>query len=143
MQIHNPQRLNFLFMGIAACTANEKSSSQMQNQRSDSHSPSSLDFKTYRTQIEPIFLKMRQGNVRCYDCHSVMNTRLKLQPPTAGDSISASFRCQQMQKQTVLHWLVRCNQTGNYLKVLARLFLAPSDSHRRKILCLAKRKNGK
>ena len=46
----------------------------------------SLDFNTYRTRIEPIFLKKRQGDVRCYDCHSVMNTRLRLQPLTAGAS---------------------------------------------------------
>src|SRR5450756_1484816 len=98
MQIHNPQRLNLLLMGIAACTAvfaaastpilisaNANSSGPAQNQQPDSRS-SSLDFKTYRAQIEPIFLKMRQGNVRCYDCHSVMNTRLRLQPLTAGDS---------------------------------------------------------
>jgi YVTN family beta-propeller protein len=99
MQINNTQRLNFLLIGIAACAvaygvacaplrvnANEKSSAPEQNQQSDSRSSSFLDFKTYRAQIEPIFLKMRQGNVRCYDCHSVMNTRLKLQPLTAGDS---------------------------------------------------------
>jgi YVTN family beta-propeller protein len=86
-------------MCIAGCTAvfaagstptlisaDEKSSARAQNQQSDSRTSSSLDFKTYRAQIEPIFLKMRQGNVRCYDCHSVMNTRLRLRPLTAGDS---------------------------------------------------------
>src|ERR1700724_2987583 len=100
MQINNTQRLNFLLIGIAVCAvahavacaplrvnANEKTSAPEQNQHSDSRSSSSsLDFKTYRAQIEPIFLKMRQGNVRCYDCHSVINTRLRLQPLTAGDS---------------------------------------------------------
>src|SRR3984893_10138426 len=99
MQIRNPQRLNFLLIGIAACAvayavasgplrvnANETPSSPAQSQQSDSRSSSSLDFKIYRAQIEPVFLKMRQGNVRCYDCHSVMNTRLRLQPLTAGDS---------------------------------------------------------
>ncbi len=45
-----------------------------------------LDFNTYRSRIEPIFLKKRQGDVRCYDCHSVMKTRLQLQPFLAGDS---------------------------------------------------------
>jgi YVTN family beta-propeller protein len=67
-------------------SADEKSSAPPQSQQSDSRTSSSLDFKTYRSQIEPIFLKIRQGNVRCYDCHSVMNTRLRLQPLTAGDS---------------------------------------------------------
>ena len=99
MQIHNRQRLKIVLLCIAGCTAvfaaasvpmlinaDEKSSAPVQNQQSDSRTSSTLDFKTYRTQIEPVFLKMRQGNVRCYDCHSVMNTRLRLQPLTAGDS---------------------------------------------------------
>jgi YVTN family beta-propeller protein len=99
MQIHNSQRFKALLLCIAGCTAvfaaastplvigaDEKSSAPAQNQQSDSRTSSSLNFKTYRAQIEPVFLKMRQGNVRCYDCHSVMNTRLRLQPLTAGDS---------------------------------------------------------
>ncbi|MGB2889527.1 MAG: YncE family protein, partial [Candidatus Acidiferrales bacterium] len=40
----------------------------------------SLDYQTYRGHIEPIFLKMRQGGVRCYDCHSKLATRLRLEP---------------------------------------------------------------
>jgi YVTN family beta-propeller protein len=47
---------------------------------------SALDFETYRDRIEPIFLKTREGGVRCYDCHSVMATRLRLQPLLAGMS---------------------------------------------------------
>ena len=99
MQIHNRHKRNILLMCVAGCaavlaaasapmliSANENSSSPAQNPQSDSHPSSSLDFKTYRARIEPIFLKVRQGNVRCYDCHSVMNTRLRLQPLTAGDS---------------------------------------------------------
>ena len=39
-----------------------------------------LDFETYRTRIEPIFLKQRESGPRCYDCHSAMNTRLRLEP---------------------------------------------------------------
>src|SRR6202158_573673 len=48
--------------------------------------PSSLDFQTYRSRIEPIFLKARPGGVRCYDCHSVLVTRLRLQPFPQGSS---------------------------------------------------------
>src|SRR5438270_13513936 len=47
---------------------------------------SSLDFETYRTRIEPIFLKHRQGGVRCYDCHSVLAPRLRLEPLSPGNS---------------------------------------------------------
>ena len=43
-----------------------------------------LDFETYRTRVEPIFLKQRQDGVRCYDCHSVLATRLRLQPLEPG-----------------------------------------------------------
>jgi YVTN family beta-propeller protein len=50
----------------------------------DSEAATSLDFRTYRSRIEPIFLKKRQGDVRCYDCHSVMNTRLRLQLLSTG-----------------------------------------------------------
>src|ERR1700731_26692 len=97
MQIHNRQRFNTLLTCIAACTAvlaaytpmfisaNVMSTAPERNQ-ADSRTSSSLNFKAYRAQIEPIFLKMRQGNVRCYDCHSVMNTRLQLQPLTAGET---------------------------------------------------------
>jgi YVTN family beta-propeller protein len=47
---------------------------------------SSLDFEIYRARIEPIFLKEREGGVRCYNCHSTMVTRLRLEPLTAGSS---------------------------------------------------------
>src|SRR5438132_12862685 len=47
---------------------------------------SSLDFETYRTRIEPIFLKTREGGVRCYDCHSTMPTRLRLERLSEGSS---------------------------------------------------------
>jgi YVTN family beta-propeller protein len=48
---------------------------------------STLDFETYRARIEPIFLKKRKGGVRCYDCHSVLATRLRLQPLLPGSSL--------------------------------------------------------
>src|ERR1700730_7031729 len=44
----------------------------------------SLDFEIYRIRIEPIFLKPRQGGVRCYDCHSMLATRLVLDQTAAG-----------------------------------------------------------
>lgn len=54
-----------------------------------------LDFNTYRTTIEPIFLKKRQGDVRCYDCHSVLATRLRLQPLTTGESAWSEAQSRQ------------------------------------------------
>ncbi len=52
----------------------------------DSAQTRPLDFETYRTRIEPIFLKQRQGGVRCYNCHSVLTTRLRLEPLPSGSS---------------------------------------------------------
>jgi len=45
-----------------------------------------LDYEEYRTRVEPIFLKKREGGVRCYDCHSTLTTRFRLQPLLPGDS---------------------------------------------------------
>src|SRR5712664_1310848 len=52
----------------------------------ESHVQGSLDFQTYRIRIEPIFLKQRQDGVRCYDCHSKLATRLRLEPLSPGSS---------------------------------------------------------
>jgi hypothetical protein len=57
-----------------------------QSGKSSGPAQSSLDFETYRTRIEPIFLKQREGGVRCYDCHSVLATRLRLEPLSPGNS---------------------------------------------------------
>jgi len=52
----------------------------------DQESPPRPDFATYRAQVEPIFLKSRSGGPRCYDCHSALATRLRLQPLLPGRS---------------------------------------------------------
>jgi hypothetical protein len=45
--------------------------------------PAALDFNFFRTRIQPIFLKKREGLARCYVCHS-QGTPLVLQPLTPG-----------------------------------------------------------
>jgi len=45
----------------------------------DAQQQSALDFQAYRSRIEPIFLKKRQGDIRCYDCHSALSTRFRLE----------------------------------------------------------------
>lgn len=49
-------------------------------------SPASrLDFERYRKEIEPIFLKQRQGLVKCVTCHAgKVGTRLRLEPLIGG-----------------------------------------------------------
>jgi hypothetical protein len=49
-------------------------------------STSSAQFQVYRNSIEPIFLKKREGGLICYNCHSVLPTRLRLQPLSSASS---------------------------------------------------------
>ena len=44
----------------------------------------SLDFATYRTRVEPIFLKKRLNHARCVSCHSASNNSFKLEPLAPG-----------------------------------------------------------
>jgi len=44
----------------------------------------SLDFETYRTKVEPIFLKARPGHARCVVCHEASNSLFRLQPRPQG-----------------------------------------------------------
>jgi YVTN family beta-propeller protein len=55
----------------------------------------SLDFETYRTQIEPVFLKLRASGPRCYDCHTTLSTRMRLLPLSEG---AASWTERQSRK---------------------------------------------
>src|SRR6267143_832469 len=71
---------------IAALSLASPPSPTAQSGTDESHVQSSLDFQTYRTRIEPIFLKQRQDGVRCYDCHSKLSTRLRLEPLSPGSS---------------------------------------------------------
>jgi hypothetical protein len=42
-------------------------------------SAQSLDFETYRTKVEPIFLKKRAPHARCVVCHSNSNSAFRLE----------------------------------------------------------------
>jgi hypothetical protein len=43
-----------------------------------------LDFETYKTTVEPIFVKKRVGHARCVACHSAANNAFRLQPLAEG-----------------------------------------------------------
>lgn len=45
----------------------------------------SLDYETFKTQVEPVFLKKRPGHARCVACHSDSNNAFRLQKPTGPD----------------------------------------------------------
>jgi hypothetical protein len=46
----------------------------------------SLDFETYRTRVEPVFLKKRAGHARCVVCHEASNSAFRLQPLSTGST---------------------------------------------------------
>ena len=58
-------------------------------------SAQSLDFEVYRTRIEPMFLKAREGGVSCVGCHSALITRLKLQPLASGSTAWSESQSRQ------------------------------------------------
>ena len=64
----------------------QESQSNSQQPATGARPQSPLNFEEYRTRVEPIFLKRRDGGVRCYDCHSTLTTRLRLQAFLTGDS---------------------------------------------------------
>jgi hypothetical protein len=45
--------------------------------------PSALDYETFKTRVQPIFLAKRPGHARCVSCHS-SGTPLRLQPLPPG-----------------------------------------------------------
>jgi hypothetical protein len=45
-----------------------------------------LDFETFKSRIEPIFLERREGHVRCYTCHSENNSAFHLERLPEGTS---------------------------------------------------------
>ena len=45
--------------------------------------PSSLDYETFKTKVQPIFLAKRPGHARCVSCHA-SGTPLRLQPLVPG-----------------------------------------------------------
>lgn len=75
--------LLFALSGAAAWMA---STPWLAAQQPAANRGATLDFEVYRARIEPIFLKQRENGVRCYDCHSMLATRLRLEPLPAGAS---------------------------------------------------------
>lgn len=44
----------------------------------------SLDYNFFKSRVEPIFLKKREGHARCYVCHGGANNALHLEPLSPG-----------------------------------------------------------
>lgn len=45
-----------------------------------------LDFEAFRTRVQPIFLKKRDGHARCVVCHTRATTPFRLQPLSPGSA---------------------------------------------------------
>jgi YVTN family beta-propeller protein len=97
--------------------AAENQAASERSSRADT-AQSSLDYQVYRNRVEPIFLKTREGGMRCYDCHSVLTTALRLQPLTAG---SPNWTLEQSQQNFEV--VSRLVTPSNPLK--SRLLLHP------------------
>src|SRR4051812_27054610 len=63
---------------------------------------SALDYETFKTQVQPIFLAKRQGHARCYTCHST-GTPLRLQRLSPGsvtwDEAQSKMNFDAVQKE--------------------------------------------
>jgi hypothetical protein len=71
-------KLTALFLSLAALAAAQ-----------------SLDFEAYRTKVEPVFLKKREGHSRCISCHSANHSLFNLQPLAEG---ATKFTPEQSRK---------------------------------------------
>jgi len=64
----------------------QESQSNSEHSAASAQPQSPLNYEEYRARIEPVFLKKREGGVRCYDCHSTLTTGLRLQAFLPEDS---------------------------------------------------------
>src|SRR5260370_28672630 len=87
--------ISALHAGVKGATALRSLATPMPDHEPQSNSEQSgmggqpqspLNYEEYRARVEPVFLKKREGGVRCYDCHSTLTTRFRLQPFLPGDS---------------------------------------------------------
>ena len=74
----------------------------------------SLSFEVYRTKVEPIFMKKRQGHARCVACHEASNNAFRLEPRTPG---ATSWTEEQSRKnfETVSRLVRPGNPTASIL----------------------------
>jgi YVTN family beta-propeller protein len=73
-----------------------------------------LDFETYRTRVEPIFLKQRLGHARCYSCHTLSNRVFHLESIAPG---ATNWTAQQSQNnfQSALQLVVPGHPESSFL----------------------------
>jgi YVTN family beta-propeller protein len=83
-------------------TASPPSTSDPEKSISKSHL---LNFQSFKTDVQPIFLKERPGHARCYGCHSEPNRIFRLQKLSAGEAVWTEEQSRQ-NFQSVLQLVV-------------------------------------
>ena len=76
------RRTSFVLAVLLALVC-ARSTLQGQGTSTPQTGPKGLDFDTFRTKVQPIFLATRGEHARCYACHS-QGTPLRLQELSAG-----------------------------------------------------------
>ena len=93
-------RRTCLFLAILLALVCARPSLQGQGTAAPAMGPRGLDFETFRTRVQPIFLAKRGDHARCYACHS-QGTPLRLQELSPGattwndDQSRANFQAMQ------------------------------------------------
>lgn len=93
-------RRTSLFLAILVALVCARSALQGQGTAAPATGPRGLDFETFRTRVQPIFLAKRGDHARCYACHS-QGTPLRLQELSPGattwsdDQSRANFQAMQ------------------------------------------------
>jgi len=76
----------FVFSGPVGVRAGGPQGAALPTTQSASHptDTAALDFQTFKTKVEPIFLKERPGHARCYGCHILPNRGFHLESLSPG-----------------------------------------------------------
>jgi hypothetical protein len=75
-------RIALLFLFVAALLTQQPATAVLRAQEAGAPA-SALDFEFFRANVQPIFLAKREGNARCYSCHS-KGTSMRLEELSPG-----------------------------------------------------------
>jgi len=100
----------------------------------------SLDFATYKSKVEPIFLKKREGHARCVVCHAGANNTFRLQPLAPGatawteeqsrqnfETVSKLVRASDLMSSPILKHPLAEEAGGDIFHNGGRQFLSQND----------------
>ncbi|HSP67788.1 MAG TPA: hypothetical protein VLN48_08675 [Bryobacteraceae bacterium] len=103
-------------------------------------SAQSLDFATYKSKVEPIFLKKREGHARCVVCHAGAGNAFRLQPLTPGstawteeqskqnfEAVSKLVRAANLMSSPILKHPLAEEAGGDIFHSGGRQFLSQND----------------